>query len=175
MNQKAVYELDGVEQVLTGERVGERLRAIRQAAGDRLVVLELENVPVSQELKDLWQQMADMTRPICMNEGGPWEQRRAQGLCMNPGSCCDDMYCEIALQTAERMGEALERTSHPRLPLMGPAGCVAPPHVRPMCSLHVCCISSVGFKTNDEEWTRKYFELRETVMRKTYDERGTTE
>lgn len=169
---KAIVELDGIEQTISGERVAERLKAIREAAGDRLVVIEVEGIPASQELKDAWRAVADHTKPVCMNSGGAWEERRARGLCMNPGSCCDSMYCEIALETAAEMGEPLARTEHPTLPLMGPDGCSAPPHVRPMCSLHVCCISSLGFKPNDEEWTERYFQLREKAMRLTQEERG---
>jgi len=37
-----------------------------------------------------------------------------------------------------RWGVELTPTGHPSLPLMGPEGCTAPPHLRPACSGHIC-------------------------------------
>ena len=119
---------------------------------------------MTDEHKALWREMADHTKKVCMAPpSGDFLTDRANGACMRPGSCCSPEYCEMALDIAEEQGEPLERTTHPTLPLMGPSGCVAPPHVRPLCTLHVCCISSVGFKPNDEEWTEKYFKIRRRI------------
>lgn len=119
---------------------------------------------MTEELKILWQEMADFTRSTCMKPSNPdFLEARKNGDCIRPGSCCSPEYCEFALETAEEMGETLARTTNPTLPLMGPDGCVAPPHVRPMCTLHVCCINSLGFKPGDPEWTKKYFDLREKL------------
>lgn len=44
-------------------------------------------------------------------------------------------------------------------------GCIAPPHLRPLCTLHTCDMSGLGFKRDDPlgEWTDKYFELRNEI------------
>jgi hypothetical protein len=63
----------------------------------------------------------------------------------------------------DKWGVTLERTDHPKLPLMGPNGCTAEPHLRPICTLHTCDVNSLGFKRGDEEWTRKYFEIRDEI------------
>ena len=45
----------------------------------------------------------------------------------------------MAIALAEwRWGVELTPTGHPDLPLMGPDGCTAPPHLRPACSGHLC-------------------------------------
>jgi hypothetical protein len=46
---------------------------------------------------------------------------------------------------------------------MGPGGCVAPPHFRKLCTLHVCSINSLGFDPKDPRFTREYFILREQI------------
>lgn len=57
----------------------------------------------------------------------------------------------------------LPRTDHPKLPLMGPEGCTAAPHFRPLCTLHTCHINDLGFKPGDDEWTDQYYHLREQI------------
>ena len=49
-----------------------------------------------------------------------------------------------------------------RILLLGPNGCIAAPHLRPLCTIHTCEIASLGFKKNDTGgvWTEKYFALR---------------
>lgn len=69
----------------------------------------------------------------------------------------------MAIETAERIGLEMGATNHPTLPLMGSEGCIAPPHVRPLCTLHVCCINGAGFDPTDPEWTEKYYELRQKI------------
>ena len=96
----------------------------------------------------IFQQMADLTLPECRK-------------CPNPLSCCSPEYCEMAIDYARNTcGVTLERTEHPKLPLMGESGCTVAPHLRPLCSLHTCEINSMGLKRGDKEWTEKYFQLR---------------
>ena len=107
---------------------------------------------MTEKEKKLWAKMAAMTAPLCAGKG--------PGACRAPHSCCDAMYCQMALELAAEIGEELKPTDHPRLPLMGPDGCIAPPHLRPLCTLHVCCINGLGFNPQDPAWTKRYFKLR---------------
>ena len=76
------------------------------------------------------------------------------------------MYCEMALEYAKEVGEELQQSSYdPQLPLMGPRGCIAPPHLRPICTVHVCCINGLGFNPESQEWTKEYFKLRAKLER----------
>lgn len=100
---------------------------------------------------DLFQKMADLTAPECAKN------------CTIPYSCCSPEYCELTIEIAENEGVNLERTDHPKLTLMGPNGCTAPPHLRPLCTLHTCAIASHGWKPGDPEWTKRYFSLRELI------------
>lgn len=78
-------------------------------------------------LKALYLELYKLTQPVC------------QTKCNLPQSCCSPEYCEFAIDWAKtRWGTVLERTAHARLPLMGPSGCTATPHLRPMCTAHVC-------------------------------------
>ena len=91
-------------------------------------------------------------------------------VCRCPRSCCSPEYCEIARQVAkEEWGVVLEDTGHDVLPFMSGHGCVVEPHLRPMCTLHVCCINSLGFKKGDPAWTERYFKLRDAIERIEYD------
>lgn len=102
------------------------------------------------QLVQLMQQMADLTLPECQK-------------CRLPLSCCDSMYCEMAMEYAkEELGVTLEKTDHPILPLMGLTGCTAAPHLRPLCTLHTCKINGIGSSGNSD-WDRQYFELREKI------------
>jgi hypothetical protein len=97
--------------------------------------------------------MADHTLPECKK-------------CPAPLSCCSPEYCHVAILIAKTdWGVELKTTNHPSLPLMGPDGCVCPPHFRPMCTLHNCSINSLGVKLgpNGAAWTNKYFEIREQI------------
>lgn len=60
-------------------------------------------------------------------------------------------------------GVRLTPTDHPTIPFLGPGGCVVPPHLRPLCTLHTCEISSIGVKRGDPVWTEKYFDLRNEI------------
>jgi hypothetical protein len=110
-----------------------------------------------QQLIDAYQKMADLTRPECNAE-----------TCQNhkPYRCCEDVFCEDAIRYARnRWDTDLEMTDHPTLPLMGPNGCTAPPHMRPICTVHTCAIASAGRKRDDPEWTKRYYILRDTIDR----------
>lgn len=104
-------------------------------------------------LIELYQRMADHTAPECAN------------TCNPPHSCCDEMYCEAANRHALSRGVTLQPTGHPRLPFMSVEGkgCVVPPHLRPICTVHTCEINSLGFKRNDPPWTVRYFDLRNAI------------
>ena len=99
-----------------------------------------------ENIQNLWNQMHGLTLPECQK-------------CKIPYSCCSREYCEFVLEEHPE----LKRTDHKTLPLMGPNGCTAAPHLRPLCTLHTCEINSIGIKKNDPEWTKKYFELREKI------------
>ena len=106
--------------------------------------------------KKQWVAMAELTAPLCAGEG--------KGACRVPHSCCDPMYCRMAIERAEELGEELVPVDiDAKLPLMGPTGCVAPPHLRPLCTLHFCCINGMGFNAEDMAWTEKYFKLRDKL------------
>lgn len=96
-------------------------------------------------LRILYQKMADLTLPKCKS-------------CRVPISCCSPEYCEIALEFAKKQGEVLSPTQHPRLPLMGKDGCTAPPHLRPICAVHVC-----EQHLMDVDFAEEYFQLREEL------------
>lgn len=97
--------------------------------------------------KKLYQQMSDLTQPLCASK------------CNVPQQCCSPEYCEMTIQHAkEKWGVELQPTGHPRLPLMGPSGCTAEPHLRPICTIHVCerHFLSTSFGV-------KYFKLRDKI------------
>ena len=105
------------------------------------------------KLIKLYQEMADFTLPECKQ-------------CIRPYSCCSPEYCDFTMDFAARRGVKLEPTGHERLPLMGKSGCIAPPHLRPMCTVHTCDIHSMGYKKNDfpaGSWTEKYYDLRSKI------------
>ena len=113
------------------------------------------------DLKELYQQMAEMTLPKCQE-------------CKVPFSCCSEEYCAIAEKSITEAGAVIpHQHHHPRLPYMGPNGCVVPPHLRPLCTMHTCNIASLGFErtgsTVDLEWTERYFDLRDLISLKSYE------
>jgi hypothetical protein len=105
-----------------------------------------------KKLISLYQQMYEHTHGECWGE---------KSSCMNPGSCCTPSACDDAIDYARsHWGIELKPTGHAKLPLMGPLGCVAEPHLRPLCTVHTCDIHKWGFKTGDPDWTKHYFKLR---------------
>lgn len=109
---------------------------------------------MSEQLITLYARMSDITSPECAS------------TCKLPHSCCSGEYCEMTIEDArDKWSTTLVRTDHPTLPLMGPTGCVAAPHLRPLCTFHTCEVNSWGSKSNDPEgkWTTEYFEVRTQI------------
>jgi hypothetical protein len=105
-------------------------------------------------LIDAYKAMADFTAPLC---------GKCRGYQYSPNRCCDKMHCQMTIATAkEEWGVDLSTTDHPELPLMGPTGCTAAPHYRPLCTLHNCDINNMGFTLNSE-WDKQYFILRAAI------------
>ena len=103
------------------------------------------------KLIQLYQLMAELTKPECAN-------------CRGPYSCCNSAYCHETIEwAATQWATTLVPTNHPNLPLLGPSGCIAAPHLRPCCTLHTCEINSLGYKKGDNNWTKKYFKLRQQI------------
>ncbi len=100
-------------------------------------------------MKQLYQELYELTQPVC------------QSKCMLPQSCCSPEYCEYAIAWArDHWGTLLSHTAHEKLPLMGPQGCVAAPHLRPMCTAHVCEMTL--YKQGQAYWDR-YWRLRRLI------------
>jgi hypothetical protein len=102
------------------------------------------------ELESLYQEMADLTLPKCQS-------------CRVPLSCCSPEYCDMAAEIMEKVGVTVEKQNHSTLMFMGPHGCVVPPHLRPLCTLHVCVINNIGVDVMDLDWTNTYFDLRDRI------------
>jgi hypothetical protein len=64
------------------------------------------------------------------------------GLCdcdFSVYSCCDAGYCAIAEEWARMVWNVkLTPISGAKLPFMGEKGCIVPPHLRPLCTVHIC-------------------------------------
>lgn len=98
------------------------------------------------ELRGLYQEIADLTKPKC-------------GECNVPYACCQPDVCELIAQFAKEDGiELPPRTDHPRLPFMGPEGCILEPYQRPLCALHVC-----EKHTWEPRFRAKYYDLRARI------------
>jgi len=114
-----------------------------------------------QKLIGLYQQMYEMTSPECGCS------------CKLPYSCCSPEYCQGAIGhaqehwgiTLEPLGTPGRSTRNEELPLLGPEGCIAAPHLRPICTVHTCEINAFGFKVKDPDsaWTKRYSRLREEI------------
>jgi hypothetical protein len=105
-----------------------------------------------QELIELYRKMAEHTKPECAR-------------CFRPYSCCDALYCDMTIRFAKsKWGVDLQPTGHKKLPLMGVSGCTAEPHLRPMCSMHVCVVNSIGSKPGDRPWTEEYYRLHQAIQ-----------
>ena len=76
--------------------------------------------------------------------------------------CCHELFCRLAMRFSVRVWNViLEPTDHPKLPLMGPNGCVAPPHLRPTCAKHTCEANPTGNTGGNQpsEWLERYQRL----------------
>lgn len=107
---------------------------------------------IQDKLIRLYQEMHELTEPEC------------RLTCRCPRSCCSPEYCLDTIRYAqESWGVTLAPTDHAKLPLMGPAGCIAAPHLRPCCTMHTCDVNGIGFKRGDREWTERYFAIRKRI------------
>lgn len=113
---------------------------------------------MSNKLEVLCQRMYEITNPKCKQ-------------CMVPLSCCHEMYCHLAATEIQAAGIQITTTGHPTLPYMGPTGCVVPPHLRPLCTVHVCSINSLGCDPKDHKFTKEYFKLRDKIEHEVYKQR----
>jgi len=111
--------------------------------------------PLSAVLEDrrrLMQEMADLTQPLCEKCGRPEGRMKF--------TCCSPEYCWMAADIMAEEGVPIPAdTSHPTLRFMGPTGCIVSPQFRPLCTLHVCSINSLG-TTGNRELDQRYFQLR---------------
>jgi hypothetical protein len=111
------------------------------------------------KLIELYEKMYRLTLPECKSG------------CRAPLSCCSPDYCDLALEWArDEWSIDLKPFSYIRpslkekgLPFMDKTGCVVAPHLRPLCTLHVCCIESLGCHPKSMTWTNKYFKLRDEI------------
>lgn len=86
------------------------------------------------------------------------------GGCARPSGCCDAMYCTAAkVHARKNWGVELVEVSKGKALFLGENGCVVPPHLRPICSLHHCDIAGLGFFPDDSGRTSRYFEVREQI------------
>lgn len=145
--------------------LSQRVKAAVQLASNGTISTDVALEGIKQDIKDvgttvsaqlitLYKRMSDITAPECA------------AVCKLPHSCCSPEYCEATIEdAAHKWGTTLVRTDHPTLPLMGPDGCTAAPHLRPLCTFHTCEINGAGFKRNDpgDVWTTEYFKVREQI------------
>lgn len=116
---------------------------------------------MSALLHILYQQVSDITNPLCMSGDG------CGPLAEKPYHCCEKQYCDMAARYAKKYYDInLQPTGH-EITFMGEQGCTVPLHLRPVCTLHVCSITWAGTSTiqNDSEKTRKFLELRKEIFR----------
>lgn len=99
-----------------------------------------------------WEKMAAFTAPICA---------AGKDECLYPHRCCEKKFCEMAREYARSQGIELQE-GNGRLPFLGENGCTVPPHLRPVCTIHVCTVSWAGKShiEHDPEKTKEYFALR---------------
>lgn len=112
--------------------------------------MEMHKVKITPELEKLYQEMYGLTNPKC-------------GECKVPFSCCDKFTCEMVKEFAAEQGQKFELNGTDGMFLDISGRCRIPPHLRPLCTLHVCAINSNGC-TSDLGWDKKYFELRSKIM-----------
>lgn len=102
---------------------------------------------MTHTLESVFKDLAAHTAPAC-------------GSCRLAHACCNTGQCEATLALAkEDFGVDLTplKTNHPTLPFLGATGCVVPPHLRPICSVHVC----EKHLEAETPWTNRYWELRD--------------
>jgi hypothetical protein len=118
------------------------------------------------DLISLYRAVADLTRDHCGCDPA------------KPYRCCEPQYCAIAADHAQKYwGVDIASTyinpdPQPAIPFLGPSGCIVPPHLRPLCSLHACCIAwaPVAEFPGDPDRTREYWRLRDIIVAKSREE-----
>jgi hypothetical protein len=113
------------------------------------------------KLIQLFTKMEALTRSEC--EVCTHECRQAKYRCCTG----ERKYCEIARQYAKKYYNIeLKETGNPDLPFMGEQGCTVPPHLRPICTIHLCTISYAPKAEipGNEEKTKEYFQLRDEIL-----------
>jgi len=104
-------------------------------------------------LESLYEEMYQLTHDHCGCEDRPFR-------------CCSRDYCELAQKFArEFYGLELGGTGH-IIPFMGVEGCIVPPHLRPACTIHACCVTyaDVSGWSEEPERTARYFVLRQQII-----------
>lgn len=97
----------------------------------------------------LYKEMSELTAPLCEKK------------CRGPQKCCSSEYCEMTIEHAKlHYRIILGRTDHSSFPLMGPKGCTADPHLRPLCTVHVC---EYTLSSQSKELQDQYYALREEI------------
>jgi hypothetical protein len=119
---------------------------------------------IAQSLISLFDEMAKLTEPECA---------ACAVASRHQFRCCAFEYCAMAEELAKEFGVQVQKQAVvDTLPYMGPQGCVMPPYLRPLCTMHTCDINSLGFKTHGagtqkdkSDWTKAYFALRAKIDR----------
>lgn len=110
---------------------------------------------IKEKLVELYKQMSDITYSLCKNEEC-WRVLKH--------SCCNLMYCLSTIDYAKNeWWIVLKKTQNSLLPLLWDNWCTAAPHLRPSCTKHVCCINKFWSKPWDNQWTQKYFTIRQEI------------
>src|SRR6478609_9439102 len=106
-------------------------------------------------LREMYQQIDDITKPLCLSGQGCGE--RAE----KPYHCCERNHCDAAARFArEGYGIELKTTGH-EIPFMGPEGCTVPLHLRPACTIHACVFSWTPVSAVDPH----YEQLRQRIIK----------
>jgi len=98
----------------------------------------------NQKLKDLYEKMSILTKTQC--------EKDCLKIRGTLGGCCGEEYCDMAIDLAAEAGEGL------LIETRGSNGCLVPPWIRPICTMHICERSLM-----DKEFCEKYFELRDEI------------
>lgn len=106
------------------------------------------NLP-NEKLRNLYQEIASLTRPKC-------------GQCLVPWQCCAPEHCDMVRQYAWEEYEIRLAIvdENARLPYLNPDGtCSVEPWLRPICAVHVC----ERHFWKDLDFCKRYSELREQI------------
>lgn len=100
-------------------------------------------------------QFAEMAQFTLKHCGGCWMPKS------RPYRCCEKEWCNAAAKWArEKWGVTLVPTDHRSgIPFMSDSGCIVPPHLRPICTVHLCS----SRYNRDAELTKEYFDHREQL------------